>query len=180
MVKNDLVWAFTDSVFAEIFLRFSSCYYYEVNIHKKIYKRARKINEDAANCQSGHPELPEEQERHVYCGFPWRHEACFHYPGAWGIFVITTFHDLRYEDAHRLSLNQGVDSYNLGNAFYVPSYDVLAVKCQRVMTMAGDLDVIGVREHRHIPEHMPLEDTLNAVEDEGALADVPHPLTDAG
>ena len=100
--------------------------------------------------------------------------------GPGGVLGITTFHDLRYEHALRQCKKKGLDPVNLGNAFYVPSHDILVVKCQRIMTQQGDLDVIGVRENHHLPERLSLEDTLKAVEDEGALCDVPAPFHKRG
>lgn len=99
-----------------------------------------------------------------------------HRLGYGGIVGITTFHDLRYEDALRGCAKAGFPVRNLDNAFHFQESDLLFVKCQRVMTEEGDLDVIGLRENRHIWEHMSLEDTLKAIEDEGALSDVPAPF----
>ena len=104
--------------------------------------------------------------------------------GPGGIFGITNFHDQRYEDAQEQCNGHGIGTINLGNAFYVPSYDLLVVKCQRIMTKEGsqdlDLDVIGLQRTRHIPEHMTLDDTLRAVEDEGAISDLPNPFHKRG
>lgn len=96
--------------------------------------------------------------------------------GPGGIVGITTFHDRRYEDARNLCEEQGIQITNLGNAFYVPAQDILFVKCQRIMTQQGDLDVLGVQEDHHLHEHLTLEDTLKAVDDEGALSDIPMPF----
>ncbi len=66
--------------------------------------------------------------------------------------------------------------HSVGSAFSVPEHDLLLVKCQRIMTQQGDLEALGVREHHHLPERLSLEDTLQAIEDEGALVNLPNPF----
>ena len=100
--------------------------------------------------------------------------------GKGGIIGITTFHDRRYEDAKKQCELQGIHVQNMDNAFYTLESDLLFVKCQRIMTKQGDLEAIGVREHHHLPEHLSLEDTLKAIEDEGALANLPAPFHQRG
>ncbi len=100
--------------------------------------------------------------------------------GTGGIVGITTFHDLRYEQALEATERQGIEIRSLGNAFHVEPYDLLVIKCQRIMTQQGDIEAIGVRGRHVIPERLSLEETIKAIKDEGAIINVPNPFHQRG
>lgn len=100
--------------------------------------------------------------------------------GPGGIIGITNFHDFRWERARQATLEQDIAVTSSGNAFHVPAYGLLVVKCQRIMTQQGDIDAIGVQEGRVIPERRSLEETLERIRDEGALVNIPAPFHKRG
>lgn len=97
--------------------------------------------------------------------------------GAGGIVGITNFHDERYEQFANLS---GYDRVNLGNAVYVPERDILIVKGQTIPAKEGFLSAIGIPGHVHIPERLPLEETIKHIQEKNGIIIVPGPYRKYG
>ena len=100
--------------------------------------------------------------------------------GKGGVIGITTFHDLRYERALEKTVQQGIPIRSLEIAYHVIPYDLLVIKCQRIMTQQGDIDAVGVRRGCAFPEHRSLEETLKMLDQEHVFINVPNPFHGRG
>lgn len=97
-------------------------------------------------------------------------------PGA--VIGLVNFSDFRYEQTiERSPLKNKVD---LGNAVYLPDYDVLVIKGQEIPTNQGHLLAMGVRHGWAITEHEDAETTLRRIKGLGILAIADHPFYHEG
>ncbi len=96
------------------------------------------------------------------------------------IVGVVNFEDDRYKD---LIASRGYERVYVGEnrtGVYVPGKKVLIVKGQEVPTREGHLLVLGLGCDKHLKQGRPLEDTLEDVRDNGAIAISDHPFSIEG